>query len=127
LSALVLDAGALIAFEREDRSIVARLQAAERDAIELRTTAIVLGQVWRDPTGRQARLARLLQRVQVRSIDEGLGRDAGVLLGRAGTNDPIDATVVLVASDGDIILTSDAVDIAHLASAAGRRVVIIAT
>lgn len=122
----MLDAGAFIAFEREDRSIISRLQLAKRDSIELRTSAIVLGQVWRDPTGRQARLARLLQIAEVRPIDERLAREAGVLVGRAGTSDPIDATVVLVADDGDRILTSDPTDIARLAAAAGRRVTVTA-
>jgi hypothetical protein len=41
------------------------------------------------------------------SVDEGLGKDAGSLLGRARTTDPIDAPMVLIAEPGDRILTSD--------------------
>jgi len=49
-----------------------------------------------------------------------------VLLGMAGTSDPVDATVVLLASPGDRILTSDPGDLTRLAEAAGSRAVIVA-
>lgn len=58
MSALVLDAGALIAVDRDDRAMLARLRAAERHGLELRTNAMVVAQVWRDSQGRQAGLAR---------------------------------------------------------------------
>jgi hypothetical protein len=126
LSALVLDAGAFVAVDRNDRAMMARLRIAQRGNLAVRTNAIVISQVWRDPMGRQAQLARLLKAVDVRSVDERLGREAGVLIGQATTNDPIDATVVLVADHGDRILTSDPDDIKRLASAAGKRVAVIA-
>ena len=125
MSARVLDAGAFLAVERNDRAIAARLQAAVRRHVDLRTSAIVLGQVWRDPRGRQARLARLLRAVEVRPVDEQMGRRAGVLLARAGTSDPIDATVALVAESGDRILTSDPVDVERLVTAAGTLAAVI--
>jgi len=109
VSALVLDAAAFIAVERDDRSMIARLRVAQLHGHELRTSAIVIAQVWRSPGGKQARLARLLPAVDVRSVD-----------------DPIDATVVLIASSGDRILTSDPADIAHLASCSGKRLAIVA-
>ena len=99
--------------------MIARLRAAEQAGMGLRSTAIVLAQVWRDPAGRQARLARLLRAVDVRAVDDQLARDAGVLLGRASTSDPIDATVALVAEGGDQILTSDPDDLRHLVDTAG--------
>ena len=49
-----------------------------------------------------------------------------MLLGQAGTSDVIDAAVVVVATDGDVIYTSDAGDLATLASAAGRDVEVVA-
>ena len=106
MSALVLDAGAFIAVNRGDRAMMARLGAAEADGIELRTSAIVVAQVWRDPAGRQARLARLLRAVDVRAVDDRLARAAGALA-QTGPADSIDATVVLVAETGDHLLTSD--------------------
>ena len=60
MSGLVLDAGAFVAVDRADRTMIARLRAAQRDGLELRTTGIVIAQVWRDPGGRQAILAQLL-------------------------------------------------------------------
>jgi hypothetical protein len=125
VSALVLDAGAFVAAERDDRTLIARLRVAQRHGVELCSTGIVIAQVWRDAQGRQARLAQLLRGVDVRAVDDEAGRAAGVLIGRAGTTDPIDATLVLAANPGDRILTSDPKDIGHLAAAAGRSVVII--
>ncbi|MDQ2883181.1 MAG: hypothetical protein M3Y48_18895 [Actinomycetota bacterium] len=125
MSALILDAGAFLAAERDDRALIARLRVAQRHGVELRSSAIVVAQVWRDPRGRQVLLARLLRGVDVRPVDDEAGRAAGVLIGKASTQDPIDATLVLVAHSGDRILTSDPQDIQHLAGVAGRSVTII--
>lgn len=103
----------------------ARLLAAA-DGFGLRTTAIVIAQVWRETSGRQALLARLLAGVEIWPVDEEMGRSAGTLLGRAATSDPIDATLVLLARDGDDIITSDPADIRHLVLAAGKRVRVVA-
>ncbi len=126
MSALILDAGALLAVDRGDRAMIARLQVAQRAGLELRSNAMVVAQVWRDRWGRQVSLARLLQAVDVRAVNPSDGRDAGSLLGDAGTADAIDATVVLLAAPGDRILTSDPRDLRRLAEAVGNRAVIIA-
>ncbi len=126
MSALVLDAGALLAVDSNDRAMMARLRAALRSRLDLRTTAVVVAQVWRDPRGRQVRLVRLLRAVDVRAVDDRMGRAAGELLGRSGTHDPIDATVVLVADRGDRIVTSDPGDIGRLAAAAGVGATVVA-
>lgn len=125
MSALILDAGALVAVDRDDRAMVARLRVAHEHGLELRSNSMVVAQVWRDPQGRQASLARLLRAVDVRAVRQEDGRRAGALLGKAGTTDPIDATVVLLAGAGDRILTSDRDDLARLASAAANRAVIV--
>ena len=125
MSALVLDAGALIAVDRDDRAMMARLRVAQLHGYDLRTCAIVIAQVWRSPAGKQARLAALLKAVDVRVVDERMGREAGILQAKAGTSDPIDAAVVLVARPRDRILTSDPVDIEHLAASCGKPVTVI--
>ena len=125
MTALILDAGALMAIDRGDRAMIARLEAAQRHSLELRSNAMVVAQAWRDPHGRQVQLARLLRAVDVRSIDPEAGRAAGVLLGAANTSDPIDATVALLATPGDRILTSDPADLTRLARAASNRAVIV--
>jgi hypothetical protein len=122
---LVLDAGALVAYEHRDRAVAARLEAARRHGLGLRTTAVVLAQVWRDDP-RQAFLAQLLKAVEVVAVDENLGRRTGGLLARSGTADPADATVVLVAEPGDSILTSDPRDIQHLVDTTHGNVRVVA-
>lgn len=122
---LVLDAGALIGIERGARDLVAVIKQA-RDAQRPPTThGGIVGQVWRGGHGRQARLARLLPGVRIEPLDDALGRRAGVLLGRARMTDVIDAAVVLLAADGDMILTSDPEDLRVLAIAAGIDVDIV--
>jgi len=125
VSALILDAGTLVSVDRNDRAMIARLRASQQHVLELRTNAMVVAQVWRDRHGRQVNLARLLQAVDVRAVSQRDGRDAGILQAAAGTSDAIDATVVLLASVGDRILTSDPGDIARLAAAADNRAVVI--
>jgi hypothetical protein len=125
MSALILDAGALVAVDREDRAMIARLRVSQRHGLELRTNAMVVAQVWRDRYGRQVSLARLLKAVDVRAVSQRDGRDAGVLQAAATTADAIDATVVLLAAPGDRILTSDPGDITLLAAAAENRAVVV--
>jgi hypothetical protein len=126
VSALILDAGALVAVDRGNRAMIARLRAAQQHGLDLRSNAMVVAQVWRDRHGRQAGLAQMLRAVDVRAVSPDDGRRAGVLLGMTGTSDPVDATVVLLASPGDRIVTSDPQDLAALAEAAANRAVIIA-
>jgi predicted nucleic acid-binding protein len=121
---MILDTGALIAVARNDRSMIARLFAAHEADEELRTHAMVIAQAWRDGR-RQASLARLLQAVVVASIDESLGRRCGELLAKSKTADPIDAAVVLIAREGEAVLTSDPSDISLLARTAKRRLRVI--
>lgn len=119
---MVLDAGALVAIERADRETVALLKQELLAGRVPRTHGGVVGQVWRGGSGRQAHLARLLPALDIRALDASLGRDAGVLLGRARASDVIDAAVVLIATDGDSILTSDPHDLRKLAAAAAVHV-----
>ncbi len=125
MSALVLDAGAFVAVDRADRAMAALLRMAQQAGLELRSTGVVITQVWRDPAGQQANLARLLTSVDVKAVDEHLGRAGGVLLGKAGKQDAVDASVVAVSATGDRILTSDAGDIAPLVAASGHSIHVV--
>jgi hypothetical protein len=120
----VLDSGALIALERNERSMWTRLKAAHIDREPPLTYGGVVGQVWRGGP-RQARLARALHGIEVRPFDRALGRTAGELLARTSLSDVIDAAVVLLASDGDDIVTLDRRDFEALVRAAGRHVELI--
>lgn len=122
---LVLDNGALIALERNDRAMWVRLKLAlTADEAPLCHGGIV-GQAWRGRGPRQALLARALDGVEIRPLDEELGRAAGELLAAAGHSDVVDAALVLLAEDGDTIVTSDPDDIEPLARAARRQVELI--
>ncbi|MGA2924466.1 MAG: twitching motility protein PilT [Solirubrobacteraceae bacterium] len=126
MSALILDAGALIAIDRDDPTMIARLRVAHSTGLELRTTGIVVAEAWRDPGGRQSNLARVLKAVDVRAVDDRLGRTAGVLLVHAGRGQAADATIVAIAVAGDRIVTSDTGDIDGLVQASGRRIDVLA-
>lgn len=121
----VLDCGALIALERNDRSMWRRLKAAHLAGHIPISHGGVIGQAWRGRGSRHALLAQALAGTEVRPLDERLGRAAGELLALAKRRDVIDAALVLLAADGDIILTSDPGDIGPLALASGRHVALI--
>jgi hypothetical protein len=113
---LTLDAGALLAFERNDRTLVAIIARAVQRHVPLAVPAGVVGQVWRDGR-RQVRLARLLssQHVEVEALDDLRARAAGQLCGVTGTRDVIDASVALCArARGHGVVTSDPDDIRRL-------------
>jgi hypothetical protein len=116
MAGITLDAGALVAVERNDRYAISLLAVVRRERELVTIPAGVLGQVWRDGR-RQARLARLLgaSNVEVEPLDEERARRAGQLCGATGTSDVIDASVVLCArARGQRILTSDVDDIRRL-------------
>lgn len=81
----------------------------------------VIGQAWRGGP-RQARLARALPGLDVIDLGEELGRAAGELMRVAGTDVVVDAALVALAVDGDLIYTSDVDDLEHLAAARGVEV-----
>lgn len=123
---LVLDAGAFLAIERGSRELVAQMMR-ERVAGRLPVThGGVIGQVWRGGSGRQAGLARAMPLVNVIPLGADLGRRAGELLALAGGRDVIDAALLLLAADGDRVITSDPDDIRALAVATRRRIEIVA-
>lgn len=113
---LVLDAGALIALDRDDRRVAGLIELGRRAAAGLVTTAPVVGQAWRDGA-RQARLARALTMIDVRPVALGDAKDAGDLLRRVGGSDVVDALVALLALPGDQLLTSDPNDLIRLVGA----------
>ena len=124
---LIFDAGALVALERGDRAMWLRLKSAHRAGEPPRTHGGVIGQTWRGKGSKQALLAKALDGLEVRALDEAAGRSAGALLAKAGGRDVIDAAVVLLAQDDDQIFTSDLDDFEPLAAAAGRHVELVRT
>jgi hypothetical protein len=116
MSGLTLDAGALLAFERNDRRVVSTLARALEERISIAIPAGVVGQVWRDGQ-RQVRLVRLLGSdfVEVEPLDDIRARAAGQLCGVTRTRDVIDASVVLCArARRHGVMTSDVDDLRRL-------------
>lgn len=93
---LVLDAGALIAIERNDRSIWRALKSAALSTEDVLVPSTVLAQVWR-ASARQAQLARVLALCVIAPFDP-IAREVGALCGAAKTRDICDAHVAIVAS-----------------------------
>ncbi len=116
MSGLTLDTGALIAFERNERHVVAIIDRALKLGVRLAIPAGVVGQAWRDGR-RQARLARLLASdlIEIEVLDDRLARAAGQLCGVTHTTDVIDASIILCARPrGHGVLTSDVDDLRRL-------------
>jgi hypothetical protein len=113
---LVLDSGALIAFERADARMRALLREALETGVQVIIPAGVLGQVWRDPA-KQVALGSLskARTTTVVPLDQVLAEAVGVLCGKRNTSDVVDASVVLTARRKDApIVTSDVDDLRQL-------------
>jgi predicted nucleic acid-binding protein len=114
--AIVLDAGALVAFERGDPRMRALVREALRAGVRLVVPAGVLGQAWRG-SAREMPLRALVKgpTTTVPALDRVLAEAAGVLCGRAGTSDVVDASLVLVARrERALVVTSDVDDLRRL-------------
>ena len=78
---MLLDAGAFVAVERGDRDVVAlvkRERLAQRSPL---SHGGIVAQISRGGSGRQSEVARLLRGVDVRPLDEELGKKAGAAAG----------------------------------------------
>lgn len=120
----VLDAGALVAVEKRDRKVGAMLRVLQQRRVPVWTSAGVVAQVWRDGS-QQALLARVLAGVGVRGLSSGDDRLTGELLSSSRTRDVIDAHMAICVADGDILLTSDPDDLAHLLDARGVKATLV--
>ena len=100
MSGITLDAGALIALDRNHRQVIALLARTIERGMRITIPATVLAQAIRNPA-RQARLRRLIRQscTDLVALD-GLDATAvGLLLARTATADIADAHVSLAPSD----------------------------
>jgi predicted nucleic acid-binding protein len=118
MTAVVYDAGVLVAADRNTRAVWAdhriRLEAG---IIPVVPTAVV-AQASRSPD--QVQLRRLLSGCDIVPLGERQAHAAGELMGRAATRDVVDAVVAVTAADlhADVI-TGDHEGIRRLLQAAG--------
>ena len=113
---VTLDAGALIALDRDDRRVIALLEKAERSASRVTVPAGALAQAVRQ-SERQARLSRLIRQptTDVVALDRVDAVNVGRLLAVSGTTDVVDAHVVICARRArQIVVTSDVGDLRRL-------------
>ena len=113
---VTLDAGGLIALDRNDRRVVVLLARARETGARATVPATVLAQAIRTPE-RQVRLSRLIRQPATDVIE--LGRvdatNVGRLLAASGTSDIADAHVVICARRANQpVVTSDPDDLRQL-------------
>jgi hypothetical protein len=119
------DTGALIAAERNDRSMWALHRAQLEDGEAPTVPAPVLAQAWRGGS-RQAHLARLLQSCVVEPLSADLARSVGALAGVTGHDDIVDLAVAEGARRRrDIVITSDPADLAAIADWLGATLELV--
>lgn len=117
LSGITLDAGGLIALDRNDRRVISLLARAAERNMRVTIPATALAQAIRNPA-KQVRLSRLIRQTSTDVID--LNRSdataVGLLLARTGTADIVDAHVVVCAKRaGQAVVTGDVDDLRRIA------------
>lgn len=122
MSILVLDSGALIALENNDRAMWALLQAAFDSGERAQVPACVIGEVCHGGA-KQARLNQALKRCRVIPFDGPMAHTAGKLRVQSGVNDVVDASVMVTAGlatalSSVTVVTSDMSDLTKLRNAA---------
>lgn len=116
MAGLTLDAGGLIALDRNNRKVIVLVARAAENGDHLTVPASALAQVIRRPE-RQVRLARLLRQptTDVMPLDRVDAISVGRLLATSGTADIADAHVAICARRaGQAVVTSDADDLRRL-------------
>jgi hypothetical protein len=116
---VTLDAGGLIALDRDDRRVVVLLARARETGARVTVPASALAQAIRRPD-RQARLSRLIRQptTDVISLDRVDATNVGRLLAASGTSDIADAHVVVCARRANQpVVTSDPGDLRQLDNA----------
>jgi hypothetical protein len=116
MSGVTLDAGGLIALDRDDRRVVVLLARARETGATVTVPASALAQAVRRPE-RQGRLSRLIRQptTRVASLDRVDATSVGRLLAASGTSDIADAHVVICARRADQpVVTSDPGDLSKL-------------
>ena len=119
---LTYDAGALIAAERRNSTMLTIHKIAVDNDITPVVPAGALAQVWEGGSGRQASLAQILKKCRVEPLDESLAKKVGAARVRAAFNDMVDISVVVSAANrGDRIVTSDKSDITKIMDSLGYK------
>lgn len=113
MAGLTLDSGALIQYERGDEVVRAWLELAYKQGRVPTVPAATIAETY--PGAQSARIAQLIKKRNVESLDESLAREAGILRASVIGATTIDAIVVAsAATRGDVVLTTDLGDLSAL-------------
>ena len=116
---MILDAGVLIAAERDERRWVTLLRLAQDDDLRLLVPSAVLAQVWRTGGARQTKLARAVSQVTIEPLTATRAKRAGELCASAGSNDVVDASIAALAEEYNVdLVTTDPADLQAFATQA---------
>jgi len=110
---LTLDAGGLIAIDKDDRKFIALLARAKELRMRITIPSTALAQAMRNPA-RQARLSRLIRQpdTDLAKLDGPDATAVGLLLAKSKTSDIVDAHVVVCAHRASqAVVTSDPTDL----------------
>ncbi len=116
MAGVTLDAGGLIALDRNDRRVIVLLARAIETNTRVTIPSSTLAQAIRRPE-RQARLSRLIRQptTDVVPLDRVDAVHVGRLLAGSGTSDVVDAHVVICARRAaQRVVTSDPTDLSQL-------------
>jgi predicted nucleic acid-binding protein len=123
VSGVTYDAGALIAAERDSKSVWGLHRRLLERGMYPTIPTVVLGQAWRG--GPQTQLSRLVRGCRIEPFTERHARSAGKALAASGASDLVDGAVVVTAlARGDLVLTSDPDDLRRIAAALGGDLVV---
>ena len=116
MAGITLDAGGLIALDRDDRRVIVLIARALETRSRITVPASALAQAIRQPQ-RQARLSKLIRQpiTDVVPLDRVDAVHIGRLLAASRTADIVDAHVVICARrTGDRVVTTDPDDLNRL-------------
>jgi predicted nucleic acid-binding protein len=125
MAGITLDAGGLIALDRNDRRVLVLIARATETGARVTVPATALAQVVRQPQ-QPARLSRLVRQptTDVAPLDRVDATNVGRLLSTSGTADIADAHVVICARRaGQQVVTSDPDDLTNLDPGVGLVIV----
>ena len=117
MNGITLDAGGLIAVDRNDRRVIALIARAAERGMRITIPATALAQAIRNPA-RQVRLSRLIRQpsTDLVSLDGPDATAVGLLLARTGKADIVDAHVIVCARRAEqTVVTSDPADLGKMA------------
>ena len=121
MPAIVYDTGALLAAERRNPDFLVLHDELTSARIRPIVPVVVLAQAWRG--GPQHQISRILKACDIVPDDPRTGRAAGVACAASGTNNVVDAIVIVTAVRHQaLVVTSDPGGLTRIADSIGVKI-----